>query len=83
MTCWSSSQTQFLQNFRSGIWPHFVSSVTDSFMWFWIVSLYKSIHFDEVPHGSILAPKLFQLYIDDLLGYFICNIAFYAADTTL
>ena len=58
-------------------------SVIDSFMWFWMVSLHKSIQFDEVPHGSILAPKLFWLYIDDLLDYFICNIAFYAADTTL
>ena len=31
----------------------------------------------------ILGPTLFQLYINDLLDDFICNIAIYVDDTTL
>ena len=35
------------------------------------------------PKGSILGPKLFRLYINDLRDDVICNLAIYADDTIL
>ena len=36
-----------------------------------------------VPHGSIVGPTFFLLYINRLPDDVICNIAIYADDTTL
>ena len=66
MACWSSSKTQFLQNFRSSIWPHFVFSNRQLHVVLDGKSSPKYPVNDEVPQESILGPTLFLLYIDNL-----------------
>ena len=51
-------------------------SVIGTFRWFRMGSC-------GVPQQSILSPTLFLLFIDDLTGDVICNIAIYANDTTI
>ena len=68
LECWSSSQTQFLWNFRSDIWSYFLISVIGSFRWFWMGSLYKN----------------FQLLLEFLKGLFlVLHISFYILMTFL
>ena len=63
MTCWSSSLTQILWNFRSGIWSYFFLSNKQ----FWVVLDWKFSHEysvnDEVPYSW---STLYLLYINDL-----------------
>ena len=53
-------------------------SVIGGFKWFWMGSLHEII-----PQGFILGPTRFLLYINVLPDDIMCNIAIYAADSTL
>ena len=57
-------------------------SVIDGFEWFRMESLHKNIQLMlEFLKGPILDPTLYLLYINDLPGDVICNIATYAGDS--
>ena len=82
---WHSGPLQKLTSYGiSGL----IFSLTSSFLLnrLWVVLDGKSsqdyLVNAGVPQGSILAPTLFLLYINDLLDDVICNITIYADDTT-
>ena len=77
-----SSTNLGLMGFQVGYLALFLLfPVIGGFMWFWMGSLHKNIHV-RVLQGSIFGPTLFLLYINDLPGGVICNVAIYADDTT-
>ena len=61
-------------------------SITEGLEWLWMESLLNNIQlmleFLKEPFSG-QGPTLFQLYINDLPDYTICNITIYADDTTL
>ena len=60
-------------------------SVIDNFVWLWMGSIGKNtqlmLEFFKVPYYAYTFPTL-QLYMNDLLDYFICKINVYSDDTT-